>query len=146
MRDMNQELLNNPFDQELQSITKPFGVLLRSIVATIDKHGLKQRRLAWHLGEVEEFFRMLIAQSSDAASALRERLLKCRDKLFTFLRYDSVPWNNNKRGKRDQAVRLLSGGNDRNNERGRAERIPRAAQHLPDVSVQGDQLSEVPAI
>uniref|UniRef100_Q01TS6 Transposase IS66 n=1 Tax=Solibacter usitatus (strain Ellin6076) TaxID=234267 RepID=Q01TS6_SOLUE len=97
MRDMNQDLLNNPFDQELQSITKPFGALLRSIVATIDKHGLKQRRLARHLDEVEEFFRELIAQSprSDAARALRERLLKWQGKLFTFLRYDSVPWNNN---------------------------------------------------
>jgi hypothetical protein len=26
---------------------------------------------------------------------LRERLLKYQDKLFTFLRYDGVPWNNN---------------------------------------------------
>src|SRR5262245_18365570 len=36
MRDMNQELLSNPFDQDLQSITGPFGTLLREIVATID--------------------------------------------------------------------------------------------------------------
>ena len=32
---------------------------------------------------------------SDAAEALRTRLLKYRDKLFTFLRHDGVPWNNN---------------------------------------------------
>ena len=30
MRDMNQELLNNPFDEELQSVTGPFGILLRA--------------------------------------------------------------------------------------------------------------------
>ena len=42
MRDMNQELLNNPYDDELQSITRPFGALLRSVVETVDEHGLKR--------------------------------------------------------------------------------------------------------
>jgi predicted RecB family nuclease len=97
IRDMNQDLLNNPFDAELQLITKPFGELLRSIVASIDEHGLKRRHLAQHAEQAAEFFRVLSAQSprSAAAGALRDRLLKSRDKLFTFLRYDSVPWNNN---------------------------------------------------
>lgn len=97
IRDMNQDLLNNPFDEELQSITKPFGSLLRSIVAAIDEHGLKRRYLVPHAEQVEEFFQILAAQTpeSDAARTLRERLLKWQQKLFTFLRYDSVPWNNN---------------------------------------------------
>ena len=43
MRDMNRAILDNPFDQELQSITVPFGALLRSIVVTIDEHGLKRQ-------------------------------------------------------------------------------------------------------
>jgi predicted RecB family nuclease len=97
MRDMNQELLNNPYDQELQSITQPFGVLLRAVVGTVDEHGLKKRHLQRHEREVTSFFRQLTGQSfrSEAAEALRGRLLKYRDKLFTFLRYDGVPWNNN---------------------------------------------------
>src|SRR5262245_10827879 len=33
--------------------------------------------------------------SAQAAEALQGRLLKYRDKLFTFLRHDGVPWNNN---------------------------------------------------
>jgi len=37
MRDMNQELLENPFDAELRALTDPFGVLLREIITTIDK-------------------------------------------------------------------------------------------------------------
>jgi len=45
MRDMNQELWNTPYDQELQLITGPFGTLLREIVDTIDQHGLKRRYL-----------------------------------------------------------------------------------------------------
>ena len=97
IRDMNQELLDNPFDEELQSITKPFGSLLRSIVTTIDEHGLKRRHLARHSGEVEMLFQMLsnLSPRSESARALKERLLKWRDKLFTFIQYDSVPWNNN---------------------------------------------------
>jgi hypothetical protein len=33
--------------------------------------------------------------SSDAAEALKVRFLKYQEKLFTFICYDGVPWNNN---------------------------------------------------
>lgn len=56
MRDMNRAILDNPFDQELQSITEPFGTLLRSIVVTIDEHGLKRRYLRVHARAAEAFF------------------------------------------------------------------------------------------
>jgi hypothetical protein len=97
MRDMNQELLNNPFDQELQSVTGPFGVLLREIVTTIDQHGLKRCHLLKHDRSVVRFFQSLAQQPmrSEAAEGLRQRLLRYRDKLFTFTRYDGVSWNNN---------------------------------------------------
>jgi hypothetical protein len=97
MRDMNQELLNNPFDQELQSITGPFGTLLRDMVRTIDRHGLRHRHLERHQPQVDEFFRVLGAGSfrSEAAEALQARLIRYQGKLFTFLAYDGVPWNNN---------------------------------------------------
>jgi predicted RecB family nuclease len=97
MRDMNQDLLNAPFDEDLKAITQPFGVLLRSAVATIDEHGLKRRHLVKHAGDVQSFFRRLSEQSfqSEAAETLRQRLLKYKDKLFTFIEYDGVPWNNN---------------------------------------------------
>jgi predicted RecB family nuclease len=97
MRDMNQELLNNPFDEELQSVTGPFGVLLREIVTTIDQHGLKRCHLKHHDRVVTRFFESIAGQSfrSEAAVALQQRLLKNRDKLFTFIQHDGVPWNNN---------------------------------------------------
>jgi hypothetical protein len=97
MRDMNQELLNNPFDTELQSITGPFGTLLREIVVDIDRHGLKHQHLGKHERGVDKYFQSLATRTfrSEAAEALRDRLLKYRDKLFTFLRHDGVPWNNN---------------------------------------------------
>jgi hypothetical protein len=97
MRDINQELLNNPYDEELQSITRPFGTLLRSAVETVDEHGLKRRALQRHKRDVEGFFLVLSEPSyrSEAAESLRIRLTKYRDKLFTFIDHDGVPWNNN---------------------------------------------------
>src|SRR5262245_39480060 len=97
IRDMNQELLNNPFDEELQSITGPFGVLLRSVVESIDRHGLKKRFLGQHERDINKYFESLAKQEfrSDAAESLRARLTKNQDKLFTFIQDDGVPWNNN---------------------------------------------------
>jgi hypothetical protein len=94
---MNQDLLNHPFDTELQSITGPFGTLLRAAVEEIDRHGLKARHLGQHERSAVHFFDDLAARSfgSEAAEALRARLLKYRDQLFTFLRHDGVAWNNN---------------------------------------------------
>ena len=97
MRDINQELLNNPYDDELQSITRPFGALLRAVVETVDRHGLKKRFLQTHKQEVEGFFKGLNEKifRSEAAESLRSRLMKYRNKLFTFIDYEGVPWNNN---------------------------------------------------
>lgn len=97
MRDMNQAILDNPFDHELQSITNPFGAILRAIVATIDDHGLKRRPLQTHAKTVAAFFDTLTGRvyESDAAKALQERLLRNRDHLFTFLDHNGVSWNNN---------------------------------------------------
>jgi uncharacterized protein (TIGR03067 family) len=97
MRDMNQELLSNPFDQDLQAITGPLGVLLREIVTTIDQHGLKCRYLRKYQRRVDQYFQSFTTRSfrSEAAEALRGRLVKYRDKLFTFIQHDGVPWNNN---------------------------------------------------
>lgn len=66
-------------------------------VSIVDEHGLKRRHLERHANQVAEFFRALSDQSprSDASRAFRDRLLKCQDKLFTFIRHDNVPWNHN---------------------------------------------------
>jgi predicted RecB family nuclease len=97
MRDMNQLLLDNPFDEELQSITGPFGTLLREIVETIDQHGLESRYLGRHERDVTKFFQALATKTyrSEAAEALLARLVKYQDKLFTFIKHDGVSWNNN---------------------------------------------------
>jgi predicted RecB family nuclease len=97
IRDLNTQLLSNPFDTELKAVVSDFGGLLRRVVATVDRYGLKRRHLGKHQREVDRFFVRLAGNcfSSDSARAVQERMLRNRDSLFTFLRYDGVPWNNN---------------------------------------------------
>jgi hypothetical protein len=97
IRDMNHDLLTNPFDDEFKRLVSEFGQLLRTIVATIDQYGLKKTHLNKHLHDVERFFDTLRDRQfrSGLAIEYQERLTKNRQKLFTFLRHDSVPWNNN---------------------------------------------------
>jgi len=97
MRDLNDAILDNPFDQEMKSIALAFSDLLKRIVETVDRRGLKTRFLRKHLTDVDTFFGFLDASqfASEAASTCRQRFLKNRGALFTFLHHDGVPWNNN---------------------------------------------------
>ena len=97
MRDMNQALLENPFDVELRALTDPFGMLLRDIVTTIDTHGLRKHFLGKHAAEVTKYLELIGTQSfrSEAAECLRARLLKYRAKIFAFIEFNGVSWNNN---------------------------------------------------
>ena len=97
MRDINEDLHKNPFDEDLKEIARRFGTLLRDIVETIDSHGLKARSLAKHKKAAVGFVERVVAMNCEAEAglALQKRIEKNRDKLFTFLDYDGVPWNNN---------------------------------------------------
>ena len=79
--------------QSADGIEIPF----KAIVATIDRWGLKTRFLRKHLLDVARFYKRIskIVYVSAAALKLKARLDKDRDKLFTFLSHDGVPWNNN---------------------------------------------------
>jgi hypothetical protein len=97
MRDLNDDMLKNPYDDDLRQIVQQFADLLRPIIDTVDKRGLKKRFLKKHLADVKRFYTWLLAQKwqSDVATKCRQRFEKNRKKLFTFLSYDGVPWNNN---------------------------------------------------
>jgi predicted RecB family nuclease len=97
MRDLNDEVLCHPYDEGLKGIVKEFAELLKGIVETVDQHGLKARFLRRHRRSVKHFYNRLLKLPCQSEEALkcRQRFEKNRDKLFTFLNYDSVPWNNN---------------------------------------------------
>ena len=97
IRDMNHDLLGKPYDEEFKWLVSQFGAMLRVIIASVDRSGLRQRYLKKHLADVDRFYGVLRDRtfSSDLANDYQKRLIKCQKKLFTFLRHDGVPWNNN---------------------------------------------------
>jgi len=97
MRDLNDDLLRQPFNEELKELATRFADLLRPIIETIDNYGLKKSKLRKHKVRVDAFYECLGATdfSSNICVQYRQRFEKNRDKLFTFLDHDDVPWNNN---------------------------------------------------
>jgi hypothetical protein len=97
IRDLNNDVLKNPLDRELIVIARSFGALMRRIMDTIDRYGLKTRYLRKHKREVHRWFGGLDGHEyvSDIAEGYRKRLLRYQEKLFVFLEHDGVPWNNN---------------------------------------------------
>ncbi len=97
IRDFNHDIQGNPWDEDLKALAAAFGHLLRTIIATVDKYGLRQRHLGKHRRDVERFFRTIEGKAyrSEVAEGYRRRLLQYQNKLFTFLSHNGVPWNNN---------------------------------------------------
>lgn len=97
MRDINDDLLQHPFDADLKKVGQWFTATIRPIVETIDRFGLKQRHLNKHKALAEKFVRDVLESTltSDVAKGYQRRIRKYQGKLFTFLDYDGVPWNNN---------------------------------------------------
>jgi hypothetical protein len=97
VRDINDALFKHQQDEELIFITRNFSTLLRTIVETIDKYGLKKRNLNKHKRDVDKFYQLMNTNlyESEIAIKFMKRFEKYRDELFTFLDHDGVPWNNN---------------------------------------------------
>jgi predicted RecB family nuclease len=97
IRDLNDALLKHPYDVGLKRLARDFAGLLSPMVETVDRRGLKKRFLGKHRSSVQRFYNRLTdcLVTSEAAEKLVSRLQKNRNKMFTFLDFDDVPWNNN---------------------------------------------------
>ena len=97
IRDLNEDFMKHQLDEELKLIILGFGNLLRNIITTIDKYGLKQFHLNKHKKEVEKFYTDIVLQDfeSELAIAYQKRFIKYKENLFLFLSLDNIPWNNN---------------------------------------------------
>jgi predicted RecB family nuclease len=107
MRDLNGDILGNPLDEEIKAIGAAFGKLMRAIVDTVDRFGLRAKYLRRHKRAVRAFIKQLKRQSvsSAVASKYRNRVLKYQEEMFAFLDFDGVPWNNNNA---EHAIRHLA--------------------------------------
>ena len=97
LRDINDDVFRNPFDTEFKEMTQQFATLLRTIIETVDRYGLKKWHLHKHKKTTQRFLKNVCSQefSFELAQKYQKRFKKSGEKLFTFLDYDGVPWNNN---------------------------------------------------
>jgi predicted RecB family nuclease len=97
IRDVNEDMLKNPLDEDLRQLAARFTPVITAIVDTIDRHGLKKWHLAKHKAAADGFVDWVVGQrfASDAATGYQRRIKRYRGEMFTFLDHDGVPWNNN---------------------------------------------------
>jgi hypothetical protein len=97
IRDINNDLLKAPFNEELKAIAGQFTELLNAVVDDIDRFGLKKRHLNKFIKPASRFQRWVSTHefSTKPAQRYQKRVRKYGDRLFTFLRHDGVSWNNN---------------------------------------------------
>ena len=74
-----------------------FSKLLRKIIETIDRYGLKKNHLRKHLKDIDIFSQQFLEGTYKSGLYIKyaRRLKKHWEELWTFLHHDGVPWNNN---------------------------------------------------
>ena len=115
IRDLNDDLWKNPFDDEFEGFVVAVRDLLVPILEDVQRFGLKSRHLGKHRSRVDRFYReMIIGQASlhDTIVRYQKRFERYKKSLFAFIENDGIPWHNNaaERALRHLAVqRKISG-------------------------------------
>ncbi|MEM7127146.1 MAG: IS66 family transposase [Chloroflexota bacterium] len=98
IRDLNEDLLVNPFDKELEQFILQVRDLIIPIMETIQKYGLKKRNLSRFHPQVVKFYQNVIegkTYKSDLTIKYQNRFIRYNDSLFSFLEHDGILWHNN---------------------------------------------------
>ena len=148
LRDLNDEILKHPYDEELKELVVAFAGLVKPMVETVDQYGLKRHFLRKHRAFVGRFYKTLAktVYQSEAALKCKERFEKNQNKLFTFLDYDGVPWNNNNAEHAIKAYAALRNVMQGTSTRAGHRRLPHPAEHLRDLQIPRIGLPRFPAI
>jgi hypothetical protein len=108
IRDLNNAILEHPYDEGLKQLAGNFAGVLKPIIETVDRRGLKKRFLGKFRNSIDQFYKRLADDGAgEAAGKLVDRLQRNRNKMFTFLDFDDVPWNNNNAEHAVKAFALL---------------------------------------
>ena len=107
IRDMNDDLLKNPFNDELKFVTKNFTALLQRIIKTIDRFGLKKDCLSKYNKDAGRLLDRIAKYKFKTEIALhyQDRFGRNKNKLFEFINHDNVSWKNNNA---EKAIKLLA--------------------------------------
>jgi hypothetical protein len=115
IRDLNDDLWKNPFDEELEGFVAAVRDLLVPLLEDVRRFGLRARHLRKHRNRVDRFYRDIITGQvsvRDTTARYRKRFERYKESLFSFTENDGVPWHNNaaERALRHLAVqRKISG-------------------------------------
>jgi Transposase IS66 family len=69
LRDINDDVLRHPFNDEMEQVARSFAGLIKPMIETIDRFGLK----AWHLRKHKKAVESFSGNSRDAGIKLRLR-------------------------------------------------------------------------
>ena len=108
IRDLNEDLWKNPFNEEYEAFVSDLRDLFVPIFEDVGKRGLKSRYLKKHMRSVDRIYRNVIERSgsgSELVERYKKRFQRYRESLFRFLTEDGIPWNNNMA---ERALRHLS--------------------------------------
>jgi transposase IS66 family protein len=97
MRDLNDDLAKQPFNEEMRELAQDFAKVLKPVIDSVGRFGLKAYHLRKHKDSVNRFYEALSRRDyqTEVAAGYEKRLERNSGKLFTFLDHDGVPWNNN---------------------------------------------------
>jgi len=97
IRDLNEDVLKEPFNEEMKALVHEFATLVKPMIETIDRFGLKTHFLRKHKVGATQFYERLLAREykTELAQKAQDRFRRNQTKLFTFLDHDDIPWNNN---------------------------------------------------
>ena len=115
IRDLNDDLWKNPFDDEFEAFVVAVRELLLPIFEDVQRFGLKARHLAKHRSRVDRFYRDIITgkvSARETTARYLKRFERYKQTMFSFIESDGVPWHNNsaERALRHLAVqRKISG-------------------------------------
>jgi len=86
IRDLNDDVFKEPFNTELKELVGDIATLIKPMIETIDRFGLKTRFLRKHKAEVKRFFKWLSGREYQSETPLKykQRLEKNRETLFRF--------------------------------------------------------------
>ena len=98
IRDLNDDLWKNPFNQELERFVGCVKELLVPVMDDVYRFGLKQHFLRKHERSVSRFYKNAVhgrQYKCEITERYQKRFVRYRESLFRFLTEDGIPWNNN---------------------------------------------------
>ena len=98
IRDLNNNLWDNPFDKEYENFVSKIRNLIVPIIQTADQYGLKKHFLKKYQKPINNFYKQDIdnkVYKSEPCILYQKRFIRYRNSLFTFINHNEINWHNN---------------------------------------------------